>query len=108
MPLKSDKHKTWIDGCLYPDTETPNRLSNIHEKVDFLARLCSAWDFGILPDHEVIQEIQKKRWRKAVDACNLLTSPAYHLLRKWHGLSRLPYLGQTLAYIQNDPNLKYV
>jgi len=108
MRSRSDKFNTWIDGCLYPDKETPCRLSRIHEKVDFLSRLCSAWDFGILPVREVIQEIQKQRWRKAVDACNLLTSPTYHLLRKWHCLSVLPYLGQKLAYIQEDPNLKYI
>jgi hypothetical protein len=30
------------------------------------------------------------------------------LLRKWHGLEELPYLGQELAYIRDDPNLAYV
>jgi len=43
-----------------------------------------------------------------VDACRLLTSPTYHLLREWHGLERLPYLGQALAYITEDPNLAFV
>ena len=33
---------------------------------------------------------------------------SYHLLRAWHGLPAEPYLGQTLAYIQDDPNLAYV
>jgi hypothetical protein len=36
------------------------------------------------------------------------TSPAYHLLRNWHGLETLPYLGQQLAYIRDDPNLAYI
>ncbi|MDO9130086.1 MAG: hypothetical protein Q7U34_09490 [Anaerolineales bacterium] len=43
-----------------------------------------------------------------MDECRLLTSPSYHLLRKWHGLEELPYLGQELAYIRDDPNLAYV
>jgi hypothetical protein len=37
-----------------------------------------------------------------------LTSPTYHLLREWHQLEPLPYLGRELPYIRDDPNLKYV
>ena len=43
-----------------------------------------------------------------VDATRLLTSPAYHLLRSWHDLPTLPYLGQQLAYIRDDPSLAYI
>jgi hypothetical protein len=43
-----------------------------------------------------------------VDACRFLTSPTYHLVRKWHDLPNLPYLGQELAYIRDDPNLAYI
>ena len=32
----------------------------------------------------------------------------YHLVREWHGLPELPYLGQELPYIRDDPNLGYV
>lgn len=99
---------TWIDGTLYPDTETPDELPTLADRVDFLARLCAAWDFGILPEQETIQEIRTPQWREAVDACRLLTSPAYHLLRRWHQLSPLPYLGQRQAYIRDDPNLQYI
>lgn len=100
-------HK-WIDGTLYPDTNAPDRLESLSDRIDFLARLCSAWDFGILPYPETIQEVRSTSWREAVDATRLLTSPAYHLLRRWHGLPPLPYLGQQLAYIRDDPNLAYV
>jgi len=101
MPFK-------IDGALYPDTEPPTKLDSQAEQVDFLARLCSAWDFGLLPDAETVVEIRRPEWRPVVDACRLLTSPAYHLLRRWHALPPLPYLGQELAYIRDDPNLAYV
>jgi hypothetical protein len=99
---------SWIDGTLYPDRETPSELNTLADRVDFLARLCSAWDFGLLPESETVAEIRQAEWREAVDACRLLTSPVYHLLRSWHSLPPLPYLGQELAYIRDDPNLKYV
>jgi hypothetical protein len=99
---------SWIDGALYPDTETPLELHTLADRVDFLARLCSAWDFGLLPEAATVAEIRRPEWRQAVDACRLLTSPTYHLVRSWHNLPRLPYLGQQLAYIRDDPNLAYI
>lgn len=99
---------SWMDSSLYPDTEPPQGLATLAERVDFIARLCAAWDFGLLPDAATVAEVCRPEWREAVDACCLLTSPAYHLLRSWHGLPPLPYLGQRLAYIQNDPNLSHV
>ena len=96
---------SWIDGALYPDTEIPETIDNLQMQVDFLARLCSARDFGVLPTIETVTEIRRPNWRDAVDRCRLLTSPAYHLGRSWHNLPNLPYLGQELAYIRDDPNL---
>lgn len=108
MPLNDSQANNWIDGALYPDIEPPLALESLADRVDFLARLCAAWDFGVLPRPETVAEIRRPEWRDAVDACRLLTSPVYHLLRQWHGLPRVPYLGQQLAYIRDDPNLKYV
>ncbi len=98
----------WLDGSLYPDCEPPAQLYDLADQVDFLARLCAAWDFGILPEPATIAEIRRPAWRDAVEQCQLLTSPTYHLLRAWHGLPPCPYLGQELAYIRDDPNLAYV
>lgn len=98
----------WIDGALYPDEEPPEALETLADRVDFIARLCAAWDYGILPYPETVAEVRRPAWREAVDACRLLTSPTYHLLRSWHGLEPLPYLGARIAYIQDDPNLAYV
>jgi hypothetical protein len=61
-----------------------------------------------LPEQATIAEIRQPAWRDAVDQCRLLTSPTYHLVRAWHGLPALPYLGQRLAYIDQDPCLEYV
>ncbi len=100
--------REWIDGVLYPDVDPPEELYGLAERVDFLARVCAAWDFGVLPNPETVAEIRRVEWREAVDACRLLTSPTYHLLRKWHGLPPLPYLGRQMAYISHDPSLEHV
>ncbi len=99
---------SWIDGSLYPDTEVPDRLDTIEEKIDFLVRLCGAWDFGILPELETVAEIRKPEWREAVDETRTLSSLAYSLLRVWHGLAELPYLGSFPADVSGDPQLSYV
>ncbi len=104
MPSQND----WLDDALYPDVEPPAELDSLAERVDFVARLCAAWDFGLLPSPQTVAEIRRSEWREAVDACRLLTSPTYHLLRSWHGLPSLPYLGSQMAYIRDDPNLEYV
>lgn len=98
----------WIDGTLYPDRDAPDLIVDLADRVDFLARLCSAWDFGLLPDPVTVDEIRRSEWLEAVDATGLLTSPVYHLIRKWHGLPALPYLGQQIAAIRDDPNLAFV
>ena len=99
---------SWIDGTLYPDIEVPEALETLPEQIDFLARLCASWDFGILPAPETVEEIRRTDWREAVEETRLLTSPVYHLVRSWHGLPPLPYLGQQLAYIRDDPSLEHV
>ena len=99
---------SWIDGSIYPDVDVPDAIESLDDRVDFLARLCAAWDFGVLPEVETVDEIRRDGWREAVNACRLLTSPAYHLLRDWHGLPTLPYLGQDLPYIRDDPNLAFI
>jgi len=98
----------WLDGALYPDTDVPHELETLADRVDFLARLCAAWDFGLLPSAETVAQIRRGEWKPAVEACRLLTSPAYHLLRRWHGLPPLAYLGQQLAIIRDDPCLRWV
>lgn len=98
----------WLDGSLYPDTDVPESLDSLADQVDFLARLCAAWDFGILPRKDTVTEIRKEGWKTAVNACRLLTSPAYHLLRRWHNLPPLAYLGQQIPAIRDDPYLERV
>ncbi|MCG8460008.1 MAG: hypothetical protein MI919_27315 [Holophagales bacterium] len=95
-----------VDPTLYPDTDPPERLETLAERVDFLARLCAAWDFGVLPEPEVARWLKEPEWREAVEACGLATSVAYHLLREWHGLPEIPYLGRKIPEIADDPCLQ--
>ncbi len=97
-----------IDGSLYPDQEPPTELRMLGDRIDYLHRLCAAWDFGILPDQEAVREVRVPGWRDAVEQCRFLTSPTYHLLREWHGLERLEFLGTVPARISGDPSLQYI
>jgi hypothetical protein len=99
---------SWIDGSLYPDVEPPDTITTIEERIDFLSRVCGAWDFGVLPEPETVIEIRTSAWREAVDATQFLTSLSYHLVRQWHGLAVLPYLGTFPADIRDDPYLSFV
>ena len=98
----------WIDGALYPEMEQPEVLETLADRVDFLARLCGAWDFGILPYEETVNEIKRPEWREAVDACQMLTSVAYQILRDWHDLPPVPYIGREFDYINEDPFLEHI
>ena len=100
--------RSWIDGSLYPDRSVPRTLRTLDDRVDFLARLCAQWDFGVLPEAATIREIRRKPWRRAVQACEMFTSPAYHLLRSWHQLPPEPYWGDRLPHIADDPCLTLV
>ena len=92
----------------YTRTRKCRRTSRRSQTGSISWRDFAAWDFGLLPYAATVAEIRRPDWREAVDACRLLTSPAYHLLRSWHGLPALPYIGQQLAYIRDDPSLAYI
>jgi len=99
---------TWIDGSLYPDQDVPKSLTSMADKIDFLVRVCAAWDFGMPPRPEVFDEILTPPWREVVDEAAFLTSCAYHLLRELHGLPEQPYLGPKFPEILKDPYLEHV
>jgi len=106
--MNSAKKNNWIDGSLYPDEPVPESITSLPDKIDFIARVCSAWDFGLLPDPETLAEIRKPAWKKAVDETQLLTSCAYHLLREFHGLKPSRYIGPVFPHILNDPCLELI
>jgi hypothetical protein len=98
----------WFDESLYPDEPRPQAPTSLAERIDFIARLCGAWDFGILPRKETVEEVRSSRWCEAVEECRLLSSVSYHLLREWHGLPPASYLGSIPAFVREDPQLRFV
>lgn len=98
----------WLDEIHFPDIKKPTKNAPISLRVDFLSKLCVLRDNGLLPESDTITEIRKDEWKQAVEATRLLTSPAYHILRRWHSLPSLPYLGQSIALIRDDPCLRFV
>jgi len=99
---------SWIDGSLYPDTEVPEALGSLADRVDFSSVSVAHGISACSPAARPSPRSAGPDWSEAVDATRLLTSPSYHLVRTWHGLPPLPYLGQQLAYIRDDPSLQFV
>ena len=98
----------WIDGSLYPEQPVPQEITTLAEKVDFLVRVCAAWDFGLLPRTSTLNEILRDDWKNAIEEAQFLTSCAYHLLRELHHLGSSPYLGPSFPEILNDRFLEQV
>jgi hypothetical protein len=80
----------YIDGSVYPDLDSPpTRLDTIHEKADYVHRICAAWDFGVHPEQETFELFAG--WKDVFDRFPILTSPAYHAFRAWFRWERMPY-----------------
>ena len=104
VPEKSD----WIDGSLYPEQPVPKKITTLPEKIDFLVRMCAAWDFGLPPRTHTLKEVLKDDWKVVVDEAQFLTSCAYHLVRELHNLPEALYMGPSFPDILNDPFLECV
>lgn len=45
-----------LDYSVYPDIEDlPQTLHSPEDKADYVARICHAWDFGIVPTLETFE-----------------------------------------------------
>lgn len=102
------KSQSWIDGSLYPEQDVPQEITTLADRIDFLVRVCAAWDFGLPPSSETLNEILRNEWKEAVQEAQFLTSCAYHVLRELHHLEEAPYLGPSFPEILNDPFLEFV
>ena len=83
-------------------------METLEEKVDYVVRVCGAWDFGIMPKPETLRRLRSPEWRPAIEQAQMLTSCAYHLLRELQGLPSAEYLGPRYPEIENDPCLRMV
>lgn len=78
-----------LDYSVYPDLEElPTRLDTLADKADYLARICGAWDFGMVPTPETF--ILFADWREVFDKFPLLHYPAYAAFRSWLGWPPVP------------------
>ncbi len=73
-----------IDYSVYPDLDDlPETLKSPSDKADYVARVCSAWDFGIFPTPETFELFRS--WREVFDQYPSSCSPSYCAFRSWYG-----------------------
>lgn len=69
-----------IDYTVYPDLEgPPTTLETDGDRADYVARVCAAWDFGVVPTEETFEGFAG--WRSIFDRFPLNHSIAYHTFR---------------------------
>ena len=65
----------FIEQSVFPELDTPPaRFETMAEKADYVARICGAWDFGIVPEAETFALFAG--WHDVFDLCPLPHSPA--------------------------------
>lgn len=73
-----------IDTSVYPDLDhPPTTLESEADRADYVARICGAWDFGIVPTPDTFRLFAS--WRDVFDRHPLLHSPAYAAFRLYYG-----------------------
>jgi hypothetical protein len=79
-----------IDQSVYPDLdEPPSELLDDAAKADYLHRVCTAWDFGIMPDNATFEFFAS--WKDIFDRFLVSASPAYHAFRARMGWNSVPW-----------------
>lgn len=63
-------------------------MLSLEDKADYVHRICSAWDFRILPDPETFDLFST--WKNLFDRFPLPLSPAYHAFRSWFHWEPVP------------------
>jgi hypothetical protein len=77
-----------LDYSVYPDLENPpTTLATDADRADYVARICGAWDFDIVPTRETFALFAT--WRTVFDRFPLVDSPAYAAFRVLYGWPRV-------------------
>lgn len=67
-----------MDSSLYPDMDSPPlELKTDEERADYVARVCAAWDFGVLPERETFEML--RGWKDVFARFPIEDSPAYRM-----------------------------
>ncbi len=80
-----------IDARLYTERKPPTDLNDESVAVDYMMRVCSAYDFQIPPSKEVTETLRHMRF--IFDRYPLSSSIGYHALRRKFGWPELPFVG---------------
>lgn len=79
-----------IDHSVYPELdEPPLEFLDDYGRADYVHRICTAWDFGIMPDRGTFDLFAG--WKSVFDRFPVLTSPAYHAFRDKYGWNALSW-----------------
>jgi len=77
-----------IDHSVYPDVDQLSAsLETIEDQADYMARVCGAWDFGVIPTDDTFWLFSG--WRTVFDRFPMLHSPAYAAFRSQFGWIKL-------------------
>ncbi len=69
---------------LFPDAEQlPETLETDADRADYVARVCGAWDFDIVPTLETF--LLLREWRDVFDRFPISGSPSYAAFRSIYG-----------------------
>jgi hypothetical protein len=95
----------YIDHSVYPDLDDPPTvLETDFDKADYVHRICTAWDFHILPETETFALLAA--WKDIFDRFPIPTSPGYHAFRMkygWEPVAPVPGLpAPTPLYVHLD------
>ena len=94
--------KPHLDASVYPDQDPPEELATDADKADYLHRIVSAFDHGVVPDGSTLDLLSG--WKEIFDRFPLKASPSYHALRSifgWEPVERLPFFTEP-AYLKFD------
>jgi hypothetical protein len=78
-----------LDHSVYPDLDAPpTALSTAEDQADYLHRICTQWDHGIVPELSTFDLLS--RWRDVFDRFPVPHSAAYHTFRWRFGWPPVP------------------
>lgn len=78
-----------LDLSVFPDLDSPpTMLVSDPDRADYIARVCGAWDFDIVPTPATFRLFAT--WRDVFDRYPLLDSPSYAAFRTIFRWPRLP------------------
>lgn len=82
------KGRPYIDGTVYPDCKAPTHFRDDYERADYLDRICTGLDFGVVPEPETLELLSE--WKVIFDTFPVRQSSGYHALRDLYGWEKVP------------------